>query len=131
MALSADGLLLATGGADATVTLWQTSSDQPLAVLREHTAAVVSVSLSADGPLLASSSYDGTVVLWDTAAAIQAMHGHGSGYLPGDAPPTVIPRLHTLRGDRPYERMDITGLTGVTEAQRAALLALGAVERGA
>jgi hypothetical protein len=26
--------------------------------------------------------------------------------------------------------MDITGLTGVTEAQRAALIALGAVEQG-
>jgi hypothetical protein len=34
-----------------------------------------------------------------------------------------------LRPDRPYERMDITGLTGVTAAQRAALLALGAVEK--
>jgi hypothetical protein len=30
-----------------------------------------------------------------------------------------------------YERLDITGLTGVTEAQRAALLAPGAVDRGA
>jgi hypothetical protein len=34
-----------------------------------------------------------------------------------------------LRGDRRYERMDITGLTGVTEAQQTALVALGAVER--
>jgi len=34
----------------------------------------------------------------------------------------------TLRGDRCYERMNITGLTGVTDAQRAAMLALGAVE---
>lgn len=39
--------------------------------------------------------------------------------------------LHTLRPDRPYERLDITGLTGVTGAQRAALLALGAVDGGA
>lgn len=37
--------------------------------------------------------------------------------------------LQTLRRDRPYERMDITGLMGITEAQRASLLALGAVER--
>ncbi len=36
--------------------------------------------------------------------------------------------LHTLRSDRPYERVDITGLTGVTDAQRAALLTLGAFE---
>ena len=35
---------------------------------------------------------------------------------------------HTLRSDRDYERLDITGLTGVTQAQRAALIALGAME---
>jgi hypothetical protein len=37
-------------------------------------------------------------------------------------------RQRTLRPDRRSERMDITGLTGVTPAQRVALLALGAVE---
>ncbi|HVN54388.1 MAG TPA: hypothetical protein VMT46_08665 [Anaerolineaceae bacterium] len=36
--------------------------------------------------------------------------------------------LRTLRAERRYERMDITGLSGITEAQRRALLALGAVE---
>lgn len=35
----------------------------------------------------------------------------------------------TLRGDRPYERMDITGAAGLTEAQRASLKILGARER--
>jgi hypothetical protein len=38
-------------------------------------------------------------------------------------------QIQTLRHDRPYERMDITGLTGVTEAQRTSLIALGAVEQ--
>jgi hypothetical protein len=32
------------------------------------------------------------------------------------------------RPDRPYERLNITGATGLTEAQKAALKALGAVE---
>jgi hypothetical protein len=32
------------------------------------------------------------------------------------------------RADRRYERLDITGLTGVTVVQRSALLALGAVD---
>jgi hypothetical protein len=40
-------------------------------------------------------------------------------------------RLHTLQIDRPYERVDITGLTGVHEAQRTALLALGATDKHA
>jgi len=36
--------------------------------------------------------------------------------------------LQTLRRDRPYERLNISGIKGLTEAQRIALLALGAVE---
>jgi hypothetical protein len=36
--------------------------------------------------------------------------------------------LKTLRSDRPYERMNITGVKGLTEAQKATLKALGAVE---
>jgi hypothetical protein len=32
------------------------------------------------------------------------------------------------QGDRPYEGMNITGVTGITEAQKAMLKALGAVE---
>jgi hypothetical protein len=36
--------------------------------------------------------------------------------------------VQTLRGERPYERMNIAGAHGLTEAQRAALKALVAVE---
>jgi hypothetical protein len=35
---------------------------------------------------------------------------------------------HILRAERRYERMDITGLTGITDAQHQAMLTLGAVE---
>ena len=37
-------------------------------------------------------------------------------------------KLHTLRRDRPYERLNITGIKGLTEAQKVTLHALGAVE---
>jgi len=37
--------------------------------------------------------------------------------------------MRTLRIDRPYERMDIHNLTGISETQRAALIALGTIER--
>src|SRR5260221_12032141 len=36
--------------------------------------------------------------------------------------------LLALRSDRPYERMNISGVTGITEAQEDSLKALGAIE---
>jgi hypothetical protein len=36
--------------------------------------------------------------------------------------------LKTLRSDRPYKRMNITGVTGLTSAEIATLKALGAVD---
>jgi WD40 repeat protein/transcriptional regulator with XRE-family HTH domain len=108
VALSADGRLLASGGADDTLRLWETGTGRPVATLQGHTGAVWSVALAAGGQQVASGSLDGTVKLWET----------DSGTC-----------LRTLRPERRYQRMDITGLTGITAAQRAALLAAGAVER--
>ena len=36
--------------------------------------------------------------------------------------------LKTLRSDRPYEHMNIAGVTGLTEVEKTTLKALGAVE---
>jgi WD40 repeat protein len=77
-------------------------------VIEAHQGTVQAIRRSPDGTKLASCGDDGAIMLWDLRS--------------GD-------HLQTLRRDRPYERMDITDLKGVTEPQRAALMALGAIER--
>jgi WD40 repeat protein len=88
--------------------VWDVSSGQLLATFEGHRSPVWRVAVSGGGHLAASAGYDGTVRLWDV---------------------TGMSALATLRNDRAYERVNVTGLTGVTEAQRAALLALGATEQ--
>jgi WD40 repeat protein/transcriptional regulator with XRE-family HTH domain len=107
VALSADGQLLASGGLDGLVRLWEVPSGRALGTLQGHSHGLWGVALGAFDRLVASGSFDGTIRLWDVASRTF---------------------LRTLRSDRRYERVDITGLTGVTAAQRSALLALGAVE---
>jgi WD40 repeat protein len=108
VALSGDGQLLASGGEDGTLRLWDTASGRPLATLQGHAATVRAVALSSDGLRAASGSFDGTVRLWDVTSGAC---------------------LHVLQPERRYEGMDITGISGITDAQHSALLALGAVER--
>jgi len=107
VAFSPDGRLLASGGLDQTVRLWEVPTGQSLKTLAGHTNWVWSVAFSPDGRLLASGSADATLKLWDVRT--------------GEC-------LKTLQPQRPYERMNITGATGLTKAQKAALKDLGAIE---
>lgn len=69
VAFSPDGALLATGGGDRTVRLWDPRTRTPIGEpFRGHTGWVRSVAFSPDGTLLATASGDRTVRLWDPHA---------------------------------------------------------------
>jgi WD40 repeat protein len=100
---------LASSGQNQIVNLWDVPSGRHLVNLHGHLNSVLSVSYSPDGRVLASGSADETIRLWDVKS--------------GEC-------INILRSERPYERMNITGATGLTEAQQAALMALGAISNG-
>ena len=63
---SPDGTRLASGSKDKTVRLWDTNTNEELAILQKHTGWINALAFSADGKQLASGCTDKTVNLWDT-----------------------------------------------------------------
>ena len=101
------GDLVVSGGGDGRLRWWDVQSGECVRVQEAHQGTVQALKVSPDGSLLASCGEDGSIALWD------------------------LPRgehRRTLRRDRPYERLNITGIQGLTQAQLASLRALGAVD---
>jgi predicted NACHT family NTPase len=106
VAISPDNETLVSASGDKTLKLWSVNTGECLNTLQGHTNWIRSVAFSSDGQTLASGSEDETIKLWDA---------------------TTGECLKTLT-DRLYENMNITGVKGLTEAEKATLKALGAVE---
>ncbi len=83
IAVSPDGKLVASGGHDGSIRLWQPDGT-PAATLAGHTDRVFGLAFSPDGRRLASASADGSARLWDVAGARPiggALPGHTAAVL--------------------------------------------------
>ena len=68
MAASPDGVLLATGGPDGVIRLWDARSFAPRGELKGHTAALAGLAFGTGGKVLVSTGRDNAIRLWDLAA---------------------------------------------------------------
>jgi WD40 repeat protein/transcriptional regulator with XRE-family HTH domain len=101
------GAVLVSGGSDGMLRWWNRQSGKCVQTRQAHQGTVQSLNVSPDGRSLASCGDDGAISIWELASSKQ---------------------LRTLRRDRPYEWLDISGIKGLTQAQKASLRALGAIE---
>lgn len=77
VAISPDGQLIASSGADGEIYLLSTVNGDAVRTLSGHTAGVEQVLFSPDGETLASLSSDGSFRLWDVATGEQRLvFGH-------------------------------------------------------
>ena len=106
VAWSPDGKRLVSGGSDGMLCWWEAGSGHRLWARKAHQGMVYALKVSPDGHRLASCGEDGAILLWNLESG---------------------EHLQTVRLERPYERLDITGIRGINQAQKTTLRALGAI----
>lgn len=97
---------VASGGVDQLVKVWDLNTGE-CRILRGHRDRIWSVKFNREGSILASGSEDQTVRLWSVES--------------GEC-------VRVLQKPQPYDGMNITNVSGVTNAQKTTLKALGAIE---
>ena len=102
-----NGKGLVSGDSNGTLNWWNIELEECMSIQEAHQGIIRCLKVSPDGKSLASCGEDGAIRIWDVESG---------------------EHLQTLRRDRPYERMNITGIRGLNEAEIAALHALGAIE---
>ncbi|NJL48853.1 MAG: NACHT domain-containing protein [Leptolyngbyaceae cyanobacterium SM2_5_2] len=148
VAFSPDGQFLASGGDDLVVNIWDVASQTIQKRLEGHQAAITAVNFSPDGTAIVSASNDSTLRVWSvqTGECLRVLRGHsywvmGAVFSPDgrciasssddetirlwDAETGQC--LRVLQPERPYEGLNITGISGLTAAEISTLKELGAI----
>jgi transcriptional regulator with XRE-family HTH domain/Tol biopolymer transport system component len=107
VAWGSTGGILISGGSDGMLRWWDVERGECVQMRQAHQGTIQFLKVSPDGRWLSSCGDDGTITIWELESG---------------------EHQRTLRRDRPYERLDISGVQGLTQAQRASLRALGAIE---
>ncbi|MEZ4864298.1 MAG: BTAD domain-containing putative transcriptional regulator [Caldilineaceae bacterium] len=107
LSFDSDSQTLFTDGADYTVLMRNARTGEITQALNGHTAGITSITHSPAGDKVASCSFDGSICVWDAKSGAC---------------------LAVMRAPGPYAGMNIADVTGISGAQRQALMALGAVE---
>jgi len=107
VAWSPTGAVLVSGGSDGVLRWWEVHSGECVRMQKGHQGTIRRLQVSPDGGRLASCGDDGAITLWNLERG---------------------EHLRTLRRDRPYERLNIMGIRGLSDTQKASLRALGAFE---
>jgi len=107
LAWAPNGDQVVSGDSEGKLCWWDVHSGKCVQVQEAHQGVVRSLRLSPDSSTLGSCGDDGAIVFWD----VQSGQARGR-----------------RRRDRPYERLNITAVQGLTVAQLASLRELGAIE---
>jgi WD40 repeat protein len=140
--------ILATCGCDQTIRLWNHKTGECLRVLEGHTNWISALAFSPNGNTLVSASDDTSIKIWDIeeGCCLKTLRGHtsrifsiaftndGEMVASGSYDEMIsVWELKTHRriksfSERPYENMNICGVEGLTNAEKATLMSLGAIE---
>jgi WD40 repeat protein len=102
----ASGDVLLCGDSEGMLYWWNVQNGECIRECQAHVGTIRALRCSPDGCLLASCGDDGAIMIWNLDSG---------------------EHVRTLRRDRPYERLNITEVRGLTEAQKVTLRSLGAI----
>ena len=147
IAYSPNGNLLASGSDDTTIKIWDMDSRTCRQTLVGHQGSIWAIAFSPDGAQVVTGSNDQTIRFWDVASGelLQTIYGHdstiwdikfrGAAEIMSASQAGLVKIWDvatgectaTLRDTRPYEGMNLTDSTGLTDAQKMSLATLGAI----